>query len=685
MAIDTSQFLEAFYEESFDGLDIMEAGLLSLDNNGTDLECINNIFRAAHSIKGGGATFGLTRVASFTHLLETLLDEMRDGRREVGADAVDLLLKCVDCLRDMLINMRQCRDEEPGQTEHLKAQLAGMIGAAAPAVAPGFNAAARAPQEGESGAVWQIRFCPRPHLFRTGNDPLRIIRELAELGTLTAEVNIDSVPPFENLDPEECHLAWNLNLKGHAARRSVEEVFAWVADDCELEISEGDAPRTESPPGADAGRTGGPSPERRGADRRKADRRGSGTESGSIRVGIEKIDSVINLVGELVITQSMLSTLGESFDIGQLQQLKEGLDQLSRNTRELQENVMRMRMLPISFVFNRFPRMVRDVSVQLGKHVNLELHGEGTELDKTLLEMIGDPLVHLVRNALDHGIEDPDTRRAAGKPEAGALRLNAYHKGGNIVIEIGDDGAGLNLERILAKARDRGLAESGRVPSDAEIQEFIFHPGFSTADVVNDLSGRGVGMDVVQRNIRSLGGNVEIQSGAGVGTTFTVRLPLTLSILDGQLVRVGEDTYVIPLVSIVESLQVCSGNIKVIAGEAELYRLRDDYIPVMRLHGLFGMSVQDAGLEGALMVVVEGDGRKAGILVDDLLGQQQVVVKSLETNFQRIEGMSGATILGDGTVALIMDVAGLIQRFLGPKDNHSENTCAAGKTETAVA
>ncbi len=685
MSIDTSQFLQAFYEESFDGLDIMESSLLSLDGGEPDLESINTIFRAAHSIKGGAATFGLGKVASFTHLLETLLDEMRDGRRQVTQSAVDLLLSCVDCLRDMLADLKQGNDRDPGQVDELKSRLAAVIDGSPSACAGSVPQAGPEITPGARGGcgVWRIRICPQPHLFRTGNDPLRMLRELAELGQLSAVPNMEAIPPIESLDPEECHLAWDLVLTGEIGRDAIEEVFAWVADDCELDIVQGDVclEGASATPGVRSEAGEGALKERRKADRRTG---GTGAEAGSIRVGIEKIDSVINLVGELVITQSMLSTFGDNFELGHLQQLREGLEQLDRNTRELQENVMRMRMLPISFVFNRFPRMVRDVSGQLGKQVDLELHGEGTELDKTLLEMIGDPLVHLVRNALDHGIEGPGERRAAGKPEAGVLRLNAYHKGGNIIIEVADDGAGLDRDRILAKARTKGLVEEGREPADNEIHEFIFHPGFSTADAVNDLSGRGVGMDVVQRNIKALGGNIDIATHAGTGTTFTIRLPLTLSILDGQLVRVGDDTYVIPLVSIIESLQVKSENLNSIAGKAELYKLRDDYIPVVRLHELFGLPDSGAHLDGALLVVVEGDGRKAGVLVDDLLGQQQVVVKSLETNFQRIEGMSGATILGDGTVALIMDSAGLIQRFMGSRGN-ALGPEAVGQLQTAVA
>jgi len=346
-----------------------------------------------------------------------------------------------------------------------------------------------------------------------------------------------------------------------------------------------------------------------------------------------------------------------------VQRLQEGLAELEQHTRELQENVMRIRMLPISFSFNRFPRLVHDLSGKLNKKVELKMSGEQTELDKTVMEKIGDPLVHLVRNSLDHGIEPPEERKAKGKPETGVLHLNAYHQGGNIVIEIHDDGAGLNTERILNKAIEKGLVAENEELPDEKIHELIFAPGFSTAQEVSDVSGRGVGMDVVKRNIKDLGGVVEVRSEKDVGSTFTVRLPLTLAILDGQLVRIGEQTYIVPLVSIIESLQIKAESVNSIAGGAELYKLREDYLPIIRLHEVFNMQPENTELVNGLLVVVEGEGQLAGIFVDDLLGQQQVVIKSLESNYKKVEGLSGATILGDGTVAMILDVPGLVALF----------------------
>lgn len=387
----------------------------------------------------------------------------------------------------------------------------------------------------------------------------------------------------------------------------------------------------------------------------------SGTGETSIRVSIDKVDELINTVGELVITQSMLGQFGEVENLtnDHLEKLRDGLVQLERNTREIQESVMRIRMLPISFAFQRFPRLVHDLSSQLNKKVELKMSGEQTELDKTVMEKVGDPLVHLVRNSMDHGIESPDKRIAAGKPETGIVHLNAYHQGGNIVIEISDDGGGLNTEKILAKAKSSGLVNNEDSLTEEQVHDLVFQPGFSTADQVSDVSGRGVGMDVVRRNIRSLGGTVDVRSKEGEGSTFTIRLPLTLAILDGQLISVGKEIYIVPLVSIVESVQVNKDKVNVISGRGEVYKLRDDYIPIVRLHHVFGLQADSTTLDKGLLVVVEAEGKKVAMFVDDLLAQQQVVIKSLETNYKKVEGLSGATILGDGTVALILDVVGL--------------------------
>jgi two-component system chemotaxis sensor kinase CheA len=402
----------------------------------------------------------------------------------------------------------------------------------------------------------------------------------------------------------------------------------------------------------------------------------SAAESTSIRVSIDKVDSLINMVGELVITQAMLTQLGDNeITESKLVALQEGLAQLAHNTRDLQESVMRIRMLPISFIFSRFPRLVRDTSVKLGKEVELKVLGEHTELDKTVMEKISDPMVHLVRNSLDHGIEMPNQRIDAGKEPQGTVTLNAFHQGGNIIIEIMDDGAGLNTQKIKQKAIQNGVINEFDELTDDEINELIFMPGFSTADEVSDMSGRGVGMDVVRRNIQSLNGSIEVTSEQGCGSTFTIRLPLTLAILDGQLVTVGAHTYIIPLISIVESLQIDLKLVNCVGGGLDVLRLRDEYIPILRLHQIFNHSGAIEDLDKGLLVIVESDNQKVGLLVDDLLAQQQVVIKSLEANYQKVEGVSGATILGDGLVSLIIDITGII-KLAGLKK--------AGSTEFAM-
>ncbi|MCP4040569.1 MAG: chemotaxis protein CheA, partial [Gammaproteobacteria bacterium] len=639
-----------------------------------DVEEINTIFRAAHSIKGGAGTFGFMDVSNFTHVMETLLDEMRSEKRDVTQESVNLLLESVDCLREMLTAVQADDEIDHQRVANLKAQLEALLhGESVPSQISGAQSSVQdsEPQTQNISNGWRIKFKPEAYMLRTGNDPLRMFRELAALGELTTEVDVEMLPSFDSLDPEEVHLSWELILQSGCSRDEITEVFSWVEDDCKLDIEplEGKVPSTPEmvPANQELVPVSAPVEKRIGdrrsvTDRRKSDRRGkeAGTQAQSIRVDVDKVDSLINLVGELVITQSMLSQFREGVDPSQLERLSEGLAQLERNTRDMQESVMQIRMLPIKFSFSRFPRLVHDLSGKLGKQVELKLVGEQTELDKTVMEKIGDPLVHLVRNSLDHGIEVPDVRVAAGKPATGVLQLIAYHEGGNIAIEIHDDGAGLNTEKILSKAREKGLVGDDEVPSDEQINMLVFHPGFSTADHVSDVSGRGVGMDVVQKNIKDLGGRVEVESQRGQGSVFRIRLPLTLAILDGQLVRVGRETYVVPLVSIIESLQVLPSQVNTVAGGTEVYKLRDEYIPVMRLAEEFDIRADSKKLENGLLVVVEAERQKVGIFVDDLLGQQQVVIKSLETNYQRVKGMSGATILGDGNVALILDVPGLI-------------------------
>lgn len=638
------QFHQTFFEESFEGLDAMESNLLELQSGNSDPEVINTIFRAAHSIKGGSATFGFNEVAKFTHVLETLLNEMREGQRAATPQAVNLLLESVDVLREMLTAVRGKQPIDTAQANATQQQLEILLDSAAAPVTSSSTLKAST-----SAAGWQIRFRPKPHLFMSGNDPLRILRELGQLGEMHIDVDYSALPGFNNFDTETSYLGWLLLLTTPRSKEEITEVFAWVEEDADLTIE----PLAAQPLETVA---------RQGGDRRVSDeRRAAGVESTSIRVDISKVDMLINMVGELVINQNILQQIGEHFETNKLDLLQRALGDLARNTRELQESVMRIRMLPINVAFNRFPRLVHDVSQKLSKKIELKMSGEGTELDKTVLEKIVDPLVHLVRNSMDHGIETPEIRRTLGKPETGTLLLSACHKGGNIVIEISDDGAGLNKAKIVKKAVERGLIKATDHLSDDQIHELIFLPGFSTVEQVSDLSGRGVGMDVVRKNISSLGGSVEIRSESGKGSRFTIRLPLTLAIVDGQSAAVGNEFYIVPLVSIIVSTQVKSGQVSLVAGRGEVFHFRDEYLPVLRLHELFGAKPRDRDIHAGLLVIVEGDGKRAGLFVDELLGQQQVVIKSLETNYKRVEGVSGATILGDGAVALILDIPGLIR------------------------
>jgi two-component system chemotaxis sensor kinase CheA len=570
-------------------------------------------------------------------------------------------------------------------------------------------------------------------MLTKGNDPINLFHELSNLGSLDIKVNTSQLPNLTDLDPQSCYLSWELTLQAQVEQPIIEEIFEWVEDECELQITRlSPSPSSAALPAtpvtiseptfepeesivinesvvqetsqsnseptieplfaipvanndmmisaipplqlqtAVMDKVSMLSPNSVGNKAALESIRDSNAnpnlthhtaEANSIRVNIDKIDKLINLVGELVITQSMLDQVKDHLDHTHMTQLHNGLSQLERNTRELQESVMRIRMLPINYSFNRFPRLVHDLSTQLGKKVELKLSGEHTELDKTVLEKMSDPLVHLVRNALDHGIEMPTQRRAVGKTETGQVHLHAFHQGGNIIIQISDDGAGFDLGKIQQKAIEKGLLTAEDHPTEEQLYEFIFLPGFSTAKQVSNLSGRGVGMDVVRRNIRALGGTIEVVSRPGKGSTFTIRLPLTLAILDGQLVRVGKEIYILSLLSIIESLRIKPNLVSSLAGKAEVYRLREEYIPILRLYSLFEITPSTTQLDQGLLVIVEGDGQKIGLFVDELLSQQQIVIKSLESNYQQVQGISGATILGDGSVALILDVAGLIQLF----------------------
>lgn len=692
MSIDLSQFHQVFFEESFEGLDIMESSLLALDLAEVESETINTIFRAAHSIKGGAGTFGFQQISSFTHVVETLLDEIRSGVRIISQEHVDLFLLCVDCLRGLMNDLQSGLEPDMAQADELKEKFEIILAGTETSESDASVEQSENPDKPE-GIGWRIDFIPSEDILCTGNEPYRMFRELNELvqeedeGTINVIAHLERLPEFSDMHPEMCYLSWSITVYSSITLSDIEEIFEWVVDDSDIryqrlsnsvaecesassEITENQNNEVQgvetqeiglSPDDAKTARAEATVKEKSPAPTKKALVKAPSktSENTSIRVSIDKIDGLINMVGELVITQSMLGQLGQEFDVSKIQRLQEGLSQLEQNTRELQESVMKIRMLPISFAFSRFPRLVRDLSKQLDKDVELVMLGENTELDKTVMEKIGDPLVHLVRNSLDHGLEKPEQRIENGKPGAGTITLNAYHHGGSIVIEVKDDGAGLNKDKIREKALERNIISEEDNLSDSQIYDLIFQAGFSTADVVSDVSGRGVGMDVVRRNIAELNGSIEVSSTPGEGSVFSIRLPLTLAILDGQLVKVGNEVYIFPLVSIVESIQIEKNMLNNVTGNQFVMQLRNDYIPIICLRDIFNIATDVKDLEGAMLVVVEGDNEKIGIVVDELLGQQQVVIKSLEQNYQKVNSISGATILGDGTVALIVDVSGL--------------------------
>ena len=718
---DLSQFYDVFFEEAGDNLANMEALLLGLDTHSADDESLNAIFRCAHSIKGGAATFGFQDVADLTHVMETLLDKLRRHELAVTTAMIDTLLHSGDVLRQLLA-LRQsgggdsldcselvtriralAQGDSAGAPVAAVAQSAPVIEVPAtvtPATAPVAAAPGAAGFAAVSAAVARV---PGERCLSIVIGPLEDASAADHLAELFAEIpGLGRIAPLDAGQPDaqrmrrfEVHTTADdselLDLFSfHVAREQVqismagmpsvapvavpavkpEADFGFFEPLPDAELRPASAPQASAPALAAvtallaplavaATQAVSPVAQASGAARPAAG--GSGAlESATIRVPIEKVDQLINLVGELVITQAMLAQTGRDLDGVIHQRMATGLTDLERNTRLLQEAVMAIRMIPMTAVFNRFPRMLRDLAGKLDKRIELHTIGEDTELDKGLIEKITDPLTHLVRNAADHGIELPADRLAAGKSEHGTVTLTAAHEGGSIVIEVRDDGRGLNRGKLLRKAAERGLPVSDQM-SDQEVYGLIFEPGFSTASEVTDVSGRGVGMDVVKRNITSLGGTVEIDSTEGQGMRVSVRLPLTLAIMDGMSVGVAAETYIVPLASVVESIHLSPSDVKSVGGTGRVVEVRNEYLPLMQLDQLFDVP-RTAEHAGGIMIVVEAEGARAALLVDELIGQHQVVVKNLEANYRKVPGISGATILGDGHVALILDVSWLIRR-----------------------
>lgn len=736
MDMDMNQFLQVFIEESTELLETIEEILVDLGDGDIDDNGINSIFRCAHSIKGGSATFGLKSVSEFTHVVETYLDKVRDGIAHLDGDITTLLLDFVDMTREMLhaaINAGEYDEARASDISLAFQALIDEVGDGKAIAIPDENSEqdssnhdegddlqalfdamkenpdADANVETGSNSIktgWRIYFKPSSEIVKTGNEPLRIINELSKLGDLKTILDTEAVPSLSDLVIDNCYLEWCFEIYTDISEQDLkEDIFSWVLMDSDLSFEQisrdiistslpGDDAVTDSAskldealnvdkskladsssqntaPGEALPSVASETPDKAPAKKAAA----KNSDMASIRVATDKVDALIDIVGELIITQSMLTQIADGLDGAGNAELKRGITQLKLNSRELQESVMRIRMLPIGFIFNRFPRLIRDISRQLGKQIKFVVSGESTELDKGILEKLSDPMVHLIRNGLDHGIETAQRRKASGKPEEGTLSIHAYHQGGCVIIELQDDGAGINKERVLSKAVENGLIDASTVYTDREINNMIFMPGFSTADVVTDISGRGVGMDVVRRNIHELGGVIEVESVEGQGSKFTIRLPLTLSILDGQLTNLNNEVYILPLTNIIESIQITPDQINRITDESQVYSLRNEFIPLIGLKEIFSIPyTENTGKQ--FVVVIEAKSKKYGLLVDELASQQQVVLKSIDSNYKQIEGISGATILGDGTIALIIDVEGVVNAYERYSNNYEINSSA---------
>ncbi len=724
---DLSQFYQIFFEEAGENLDLMEQMLLNMDLVTANDEDLNGIFRCAHSVKGGAATFGFSDVAELTHQMESLLDKLRRHELDPNSAMVDVLLESADISRVLLARHQTSDTSDPPSTVDLVRRIselaagggvpaatvpapsaapapiapapvvesAPVVAAPAPSAPVASNVVAPASAAVSGQRVLEVRMGPldRPELADGIKDLFRDITglgEISELPSQQADYRLFKVVTTSSDDDlldlfvfhvsrEQVHIQPTGGAPVASPAAAPAQVIAPVAaapaaSRPQAVVAAAAPAKPAAPatfgffdgapgaPGSDgAPKDASPSVPKAAARPAAASATAVQPEAATIRVAISKVDQLINLVGELVITQAMLAQYSQSLDPTQNQQLLAGLADLSRNTRDLQESVMSIRMIPMSIVFNRFPRMLRDLASKLGKKVDFVTLGEATELDKGLVEKITDPLTHLVRNSCDHGIEMPADRLSKGKTETGTITLSAAHQGGSIVIEVRDDGRGLSRDKIMNKARERGIDVSDQM-TDGEVWQLIFAPGFSTAEVVTDVSGRGVGMDVVKKNIAALNGSVEIESSEGFGMKVSVRLPLTLAIMDGMSVGVGDEVYILPLSAVVESFQVKGDALSTVGQGSQLVKVRDEYMPVIELEKVFQVPRYNRDQDSDIMVVIEAEGSRVVLLVDELLGQQQVVVKNLEANYRKVPNVSGATILGDGKVALILDTSALVRR-----------------------
>lgn len=675
-----SHFKDTFFTECDELTSDMEQYLSDLQSGNSDDETLHAIFRAVHTIKAGAGAFNYSQLVNFSHVFETLLDKLRTGEISCEENVTHILFTSSDVLAD-LISAAQ-NEEELGEDftliarEGMEALLAKNTDGSEEADLGDATEEGEAPNNEAviaSDAVkkYNITFEPNEEVFRYGNDPILLFRELKTLGDVEAVIDVSKLPSIHAIEPEDSYFSWQITISTSEDIDAIKEVFEFVEDICTLDISlvetEESSTKTEAEDGSlkttpdNLSTLGnavkGSNKEANNNSSKEVTKVKAATTS--IRVDLDRIDKLVNMVGELVITQAMLTQDIEDIDTSKSPKLVAGMEELASHARELQDNVMSIRMQAVKSVFSRMPRLVRDLSGQLKKKVKLVTIGEATEVDKTVIEEIADPLTHMIRNSLDHGIEMPDERVKNGKDPEGTIWLSAEHRGGRIVIEISDDGAGINREVVLKKALEKNLIESDDL-TDEEIDNLIFHPGFSTAEKVTNVSGRGVGMDVVRKNILNLGGRISVQSETGKGSKFTLSLPLTLAVLDGMIIGIGEDKYVIPVNSIIESIRPDKSEVMTLIGNTKVVRIRGEYIPLIQASELLGVDNALTDPSKALVVIVETDGgNHAGIIVDQLIGQQQVVIKSLETNYQHIAGVSAATILGNGQVCLIIDLDGL--------------------------
>ncbi len=664
MKIDMRQFLRSFFDEAAEHIERMESALLALSETPHNAELLNTVFRAAHSIKGASATFDVRSVASFTHVLESLLERMRLGDVPVTAERIETMLQTIDVLQGLL-SAEQNGTPPPDNVDVLVGKLHALNGTDGDAAATEPVLETR-PESSDESNEFEIQFTPSARIFHLGLDPLLLLDDLRECGTIT-EICIDDsrLPELDKMDPENCYLGWSVRLKTTQSIDTVRDVFVFVDEETRVEVTTANC---DEQPGQDqeTASDGGDNSTSFSDQTTNADSPTSGTRSAdaslarrdSIRVDAGRLDKLINMVGELVIGEAM--TRQEFFELDPAGD-SQGLSLLSRTVTELQELSLSLRMVPIAGTFQKTKRIVYDVSRKVGKDVVFETEGTETELDKTVVDQLGDPLMHMVRNAVDHGIEAANVRRATGKPEAGRVVLRAFHRSGNVCIELEDDGGGLDREAILRKAIERDIVSEADAPSmtDEEVWALIFAPGFSTAATVTDVSGRGVGMDVVKRNIEAINGTISITSRAGRGSTFHIQLPLTMAIVDGLAVTLSDETFIVPLLAVVESLRPDQEHVKTIKGDGEVVMVRGEPIPLVRPHRVFNHAYAKANPWEALVVVVENQGRHLALLVDDLEGDVQAVMKSLEDNYRKVDGVAGATILGDGQVGLILDIPGL--------------------------